>query len=58
MLRGRKEDSGVRDDNRLGFVDFVALLLAMVQVLLPYILIGIAVFTFVTWFLIKFWLKQ
>ncbi|EMS73157.1 hypothetical protein CTER_0763 [Ruminiclostridium cellobioparum subsp. termitidis CT1112] len=42
----------------LTFKDVLALMLSIVQILLPFILIVIAVFTFLIWFLVKFWLKE
>ncbi len=57
MFRDKKKENLITDENTLAFKDVIALILSIVQILLPFILIGIAVFTFLIWFLVKFWLK-
>lgn len=44
------------NDDKLTFKDFFAMFIACIQILYPFILISIVVFTFVVWFLTKFWL--
>ncbi|WP_154669457.1 hypothetical protein [Ruminiclostridium cellobioparum] len=58
MFKGRKEEDRTTEENMLTFKDVLALMLSIVQILLPFILIVIAVFTFLIWFLVKFWLKE
>ena len=58
LFKGRKEEDRTTEENMLTFKDVLALMLSIVQILLPFILIVIAVFTFLIWFLVKFWLKE
>lgn len=58
MFKGRKKEDRTTEENMLTFKDILALMLSIVQILLPFILIVIAVFTFLIWFLVKFWLKE
>ncbi|WP_040760347.1 membrane protein [Ruminiclostridium cellobioparum] len=58
MFKSRKEEDRTTEENMLTFKDVLALMLSIVQILLPFILIVIAVFTFLIWFLVKFWLKE
>jgi hypothetical protein len=58
LFKSRKEEDRTTEENMLTFKDVLALMLSIVQILLPFILIVIAVFTFLIWFLVKFWLKE
>ncbi len=57
MFKGKKKEDRTTEENMLTFKDVIALLLSIVQILLPFILTVIAVFVFLIWFLVKFWLK-
>ncbi len=57
MFKGKKKEDRTIEENMLTFKDVIALMLSIVQILLPFILTVIAVFVFLIWFLVKFWLK-
>jgi len=45
------------DENRMTFKDYIALTLATIFILLPWVLLFAAVFTLLIFLLTKFWLK-
>jgi hypothetical protein len=57
LFKNKKEEDSTTVENMLTYKDALALMFSIVQILLPFVLIGIAVFTFLIWFLVKFWLK-
>ncbi len=56
MFKPKKVKEHSANDDKLTFKDFLAMMIACIQILYPFILISIAVFTFVMWLLTKFWL--
>ncbi|MHB8065979.1 MAG: hypothetical protein ACYDG2_25735, partial [Ruminiclostridium sp.] len=53
-----KDKKDLKDlmEDKITFKDFMALATAFIQLLYPFILISIAVFCFLMWFLTNFWL--
>lgn len=56
MLKPKKVKEHSANDEKFTPKDLLAMLIACFQILYPFILISIAVFTFVIWFLTIFWL--